>query len=527
MYKVLVVDDEPLMLEGWETMVDWEGHGYELCGTSTNGEDALALIQAYDPDLVVTDIRMPVLDGLQLIRTMKEELRHNAKTVIVSGYSEFGYAQQALRYQVDHYLLKPLVTEEIHNLLLELTGPLEERRTAEASAIQDQAAAIAAAIIGLIHDRGAAAVDAAERLLGASERTRCRVIIVEPIAGNPGGIEESEIGIGLLQDQLRAFAQDCFDGSGQAWLFEEAPGRIGLLVCDDEQDEKQLEAQLTKTRQRLGWPTQGLALYCSESAYGLACVRNLYEQTMEIRSRVSIMAHAGIHAYREREAAGEWRLDDIMTYAGALVQSIESRDKESIERTMNELVLFFDRIGAEEHWMNTIIRHIHGELLRRYAESEGHLGDTAGWLHQLLNGGDTADHGLGAGDSLKRICMLAADRLAVTELPTTTTGTLISKAVDYLQHHFREKIQLQKLADRFHLSPAYFGQQFKRETGYSFNDYIHRLRIDEARKLLRRTDMLVSSIAAALGYHDTEYFTEKFKSVTGELPSSYKNKWQG
>ncbi|WP_317967100.1 helix-turn-helix domain-containing protein [Paenibacillus sp. CCS19] len=526
---MLVVDDEPLMLEGWETMVDWEGHGYELCGTSTNGEDALALIQAYDPDLVVTDIRMPVLDGLQLIRAMKEELGHNAIAVIMSGYSEFSYAQQALRYQVEHYLLKPLVTEEIHKLLLDLAGPLEERRLAHASAIQDQAAAISSAIVSLIHDRTPVAVDEAARLLDASERTRCRLVIVEPTADHPsvGGIEDSGVHSSLLQELLCAFAQDCFGGSTKTWLFEDAPGRIGLLVCDDVVSENQLDAQLAKTRQKLGWPTQKLALYCSGSAYGIAGVRDLYRQTMEIRCRVSMKAHAGIHAYREREASGEWRLDDIMSYARALLQSIETRDKESIERTMNDLVHFFEKIGAEEHWMNTTIRHIHGELLRRYAESEGNPGEAADWLRQLLSGSDCSHQLIWTGDSLKKVCMQAVDRLSMSELPARTAGTPISKAVDYLKDRFREKIRLQEVADRFHLSAAYFGQQFKRETGYGFHDYILRLRIEEARRLLRRTDMLVSDIAASLGYHDTDYFSEKFKAVTGELPSSYKNKRQG
>ncbi|PWW07184.1 two-component system response regulator YesN [Paenibacillus cellulosilyticus] len=524
MYKVLVVDDEPFMLEGWEAMVDWEAYGYELCGTSTNGEDALDLIRACDPDLVVTDIRMPVVDGLQLIRTMKEELGHTAITVIVSGYSEFGYAQQALRYQVEHYLLKPLVTDEIHNLLRELAGPLEERRIAEASAIKDQAAAIAAAIVDLIHAREPHAVNAAARLLGANERTRCRLMMVESI-GNLDGNGEAETGGIPLQDQLRTFAEYCFDGSGQAWLFAETPGRTGLLVCDDDLDDKRLEARLRETGIRLGWPTPKLALYCSGSTYGPAGVRDLYRQTMELRSRASITNQAGIYAYRERETAREWRLDDLLTYVGALLQAIESNDRACIVRTVNELVLCFDRIGAEEHWLNTTIQHIRGELLRRYAESEDSSGDAAEWLRQLLRS-DSANH-VCTGDSLKRVCVQAADRLLVKEVPTQTSGTPISKAVDYLKLHFREKIRLQELADRFHLSAAYFGQQFKRETGYSFHDYILHLRIEEARKLLRRTDMLVSDIAAALGYQDSDYFSDKFKAVTGELPSSYKNKRQG
>ncbi|MBD3919869.1 response regulator [Paenibacillus sp. PR3] len=526
MYKVLVVDDEPLMLEGWMTMVDWEACGYQLCGTSANGEDALELIRTCDPDLVVTDIRMPVIDGLQLIRIMKEELKHNAKTVIVSGYSEFGYAQQALRYEVDHYLLKPLVTDEIHNMLLELAGPLEERRLVEASDVKNQSAAVAAAIVGLFHDKGPSAVDTAARLLGTSERACYRLVMVESLA-DPGEIDGFEVGGIQLRDQLAEFAEACCNGGGQAWSFEEVSGRFGLLVCDEDGlDGKLLEARLKDAAAGCGWSLHKLAIYCSGSAWELAGVRDLYRQTMEIRNRESLRHQAGIHVYHEPKAAGEWRMDEMMTYVGALLQSIETNDQAKIDRTVNEFLHQFDRMGAEKYWIKTTIRHIHGELLRRFIESGASPEETAELRH-MLSGVDNAGNVPWTGDSLKRLCMLAAERLTARELPDRTKESAIMKAVDYLKQHFREKIRLQELADRFHLTPAYFGQQFKRETEYSFNDYIHHLRIEEARKLLRRTDMLVSDIALTLGYHDTEYFTQKFKAVTGELPSSFKNKRQG
>lgn len=526
MHKVLVVDDEPFMLEGWRTMVEWEAYGYELCGTSANGEDALELIQTCDPDLVVTDIRMPVIDGLQLIRIMKEELKHNAKTVIVSGYSEFGYAQQALRYQVDHYLLKPLVTEEIHNMLLELAGPLEERRLMEASVIKEQSAAVAAAIVGLFYDKGPVAVQTAARLLGTSERACYRLVMVESLA-DPDEIGGFETGGIQLRDQLPAFAEACCDGGEQAWSFEEVSGRFGLLVSDaDGLDGKRLEVRLKDAAASCGWSLHKLAIYCSGSTWDLAGVRELYRQTMEIRNRKSLRRQAGIHVYHELKAAGGWSMDEMMTFAGVLLQSIEANDQAKIDRTVTEFVHQFDRMGAEKYWIQTTIRHIHGELLRRFIELGASPAETAE-LHRMLNGVDNAGNLPWTGDSLKRLCLDAAERLNVRELPDRTKGSAIKKAVDYLKLHFREKIRLQELADRFHLTPAYFGQQFKRETEYSFHDYIHHLRIEEARKLLRRTDMLVSDISVALGYHDTEYFTQKFKAVTGELPSSFKNKRQG
>ncbi|MBB6676660.1 helix-turn-helix domain-containing protein [Cohnella lubricantis] len=525
MYKVLVVDDEPLMLEGWKTMVDWEAYGYQLCGTATDGAEALANIQACDPDLVVTDIRMPVLDGLGLIRAMKEDLGHSAKTIIVSGFPEFGYAQQALIYQVDRYILKPLVTEEIHSLLLELAGPLEERRLEEASAGKKQAAAAAASIVSLLADGEAAAVDTTERLLGASDRTRCRLILAEPVDG-PG--RRTERGAEGLSPHawLNELSEALTAGGGRAWTFEEAPGRAGLLLLDGGLEEEELEVRLMEAAAKLGRPLRELALYCSGSAFGLAAVPRLYRQVLETRSRALLAPRGGVHRHQGRKAAGEWRLEEMSAYVEELLQSIEACDSVGIGRAVDGLVGLFVRTGAEEGWVKAAVRYIQGELLRRFAKPNAGAEGEFEWMRQLLRGTRSAAESWN-GDSLKRLCVQAAERLASRSSPARANGTFVSEAVEYLKRHFRERIRLQDLADRFYINPAYFGQQFKRETGCGFHDYIHRLRIDEARRMLRRTDLLVSDIASELGYHDSDYFTDKFKALTGELPSAYKNKRQG
>ncbi|MBM7566077.1 response regulator transcription factor [Paenibacillus sacheonensis] len=521
MYKVLVVDDEPLMLEGWKTMVDWQACGYELSGTATDGEEALALIRACDPELVITDIRMPVLDGIGLIRAMKE-MGCGAKTIIVSAYSEFAYAQKALRYQVDRYVLKPLLTEEIHSLLLDMAASLEDRRLTEASASKMQADAAADAIVGLLGNGGPAAVDMATRLLGVNERTRFRLMLADSV----GGSDESEPGGNLPIALMKTLTEALIMDGVRAWAFEESPGLAGLLIIDNDLNEEQFEAWLEEALVKKGWPPRELALYCSETSIGLMTVPDLYRQALEIRSRALLGSHAGIHSYRARKAAGQWCLEDMTAYVGALLQAIETNDPAGIDRSVDELARLFDRTGAQEGW-KIAVRHIRGELLRRYAELGADHREAADWLHQLLDGTESADTASWTRTSLKRLSMKATEQFAVKETSVRANGSAITEAVEYLKQHYRGKIRLQELAGRFHLNPTYFGQQFKRETGHSFHDYIHRLRVDEACKMLRRTDMLVSEIASALGYHDTEYFTAKFKALSGELPSSYKYKRQG
>lgn len=520
MYKVLVVDDEPLMLEGWKTMVDWESCGYELCGTATDGEEALASIRAYDPELVITDIRMPVLDGLGLIQAMKDR-GHSAKTVIVSGYSEFAYAQKALYYEVDRYVLKPLLTEEIHGMLLDLAASLDERRLAAEAAREEREAAAADAIVGLLGNGSPAVVEQAAKLLDVNERTRFRLLLAESASYDSN---ESKSGGSAVMRSLKEAV--CRDG-GRAWAFEESPNAVGLLMTDDERDDERFEGRLKQDIARKGWPLREIAYYCSEAAFGLAAVPKLYRQALDMRGRALRGSNEGIYRYRARKMTNPCCLEEMTAYAGALLQSIESHDEQGIDRSVDELIGMFEKTGAEEAWMKTAVRHIRGELLRRYSELGANPEEAADWLHQLPDPTESGDHASWKGASLKRLSMKAAEHFTSKEASSRGNGSAVTEAIDYLKRHFREKIRLQELAERFYLSPAYFGQQFKRETGHSFHDYIHRLRIDEACKMLRRTDLLVSEIASRLGYHDTEYFTAKFKALTGESPSSYKNKRQG
>lgn len=372
MYKVIVADDEPFMLEGWKTMIDWQGCGYELCGTATDGEEALDLINHVNPDLVVTDIQMPVLDGLGLIRTMREELKYDSQIVIVTGYSEFGYAQQAIRYRVNEYVLKPLVPEEIHELLRNLIIPLDTQR----------------------------------------------------------------------QEIESKLAEEHYDA---------------MEIVDTTTDEGSMldEADLEKMASR----------------------------------------------------------------ARQFIALIEAGDVTGVARTVDDMLQEMQESRAAMIWAQSAVRYIHGELLRRYSliGADQTLLQVRTWHH-------TESWFMG---DLKKLFVRITETFASMAQADPGSSGLVAEAVQYLKEHYRTKIKLQQLANHIHVNAAYLGQQFKREMGVSFSEYVHRLRIEEARRMLRRTNMKISDIAFELGYHDAEYFTEKFKALTGELPSLYKNNNQG
>lgn len=120
MLKVLFVDDEPYVIEGLRDMLDWSAFGFSLCGEASNGIDALEIMRLCNPDLVITDIKMPVMDGPELIKQSSELLHSKAKFIILSGYNDFQYAQKAMLYSVSDYLLKPLDDDELQKYVAKM-----------------------------------------------------------------------------------------------------------------------------------------------------------------------------------------------------------------------------------------------------------------------------------------------------------------------------------------------------------------------------------------------------------------------
>ncbi|MEJ8305285.1 response regulator [Saccharibacillus sacchari] len=415
MYKVIVADDEALMLEGWKTIIDWNKFGYELCGAASDGDEALELVKRFEPDLLLTDIRMPGLSGLDLIRELRELNNMNVKSIIVSGYAEFDYARQALRFGVDRYVLKPIVPEEIHELLVELKTPLKSGVDARRSASELQSAAVQACLSGLLRGEPNAIFEA-EQLLGPDPAQSLSVLLAEPMR------EDRQEDARSAKVILERTAERLHAKGIKAWIFDDAQNRTGLLaVCSSQ--------TLSGACGHSEAKKSGIAVYVGRSVNGYAAIPLSYGQAMAARD--------------EARFSGS-------QFTGGYTESLLK--------------------------------------LRRSSEAE----QVAGSLEAAVE---------------------------VSRHPLQT-------AIAYMKVHYRDKLQLRELADRLHMNPVHLGQAFKREMSCCFNDYIHRLRAEEAQRLLRRTDMKIAEIAERLGYHDTEYFSAKFKAATGELPSAYRMREQ-
>ncbi|MGO4108335.1 response regulator transcription factor [Paenibacillus sp. YAF4_2] len=512
MYKVLVVDDEPFMLEGWKTMVNWEEHGFELCWAVSDGKEALDVMEHEVPDLVFTDLQMPVMDGLELIRQMKQhpELK-DTTTVIVSGYSRFDAAQFAIKHQIEQYLLKPLIEEEIHELLDTLHLTLDERQVADHLA--GEAESLSAVFVRALQDDEESRI-ALLRMMNCPAEAAGRLLLVDRTGGAPSP-SKAEV------EAILPEGFGCVEG---------AAGCVTMLVWSDQREahsSQELDATVRMMAARLAeeWPS--CLIYISGRTEGWRHLSQLNKQLLELRSRSMYKGQSGVYWYDGLHEQGQWRWEDAASRTAVLLRAVEQNDEAAIRGTAESLAVFI--IGAVEPAgsLAASLSYLQGGLLRAYHKAGGNTEQPPEWLMLKYGRNDMQQAGdvTPLSERIAKTCLQAAEQ--IEDLNSKRPEGRLQEAVTFVTTHFRDKLQLKELAEQFRLNPVYLGQQFKRVTGYCFNDYVHLQRIKEAKKLLLRTDLKVSVIASELGYHSTEYFGSVFKSLTKVSPSAYKSNQKG
>ncbi len=363
MIKVMLVDDEPFILEGLSVLIDWNEYDCMIVAKASNGEEALEYLKQGDVDLVITDIKMPVMTGIELLQTAREEGLSSAYFVILSGYNDFQYAQSAIRYEALDYLLKPV---------------------------------------------------SAKGLIDVIDKVKSK--------------KQATLGKGI---------------SGQ-----------------DSSDR----------------PEAATVLFKKE-------------------------------------------LDDI-------IFGIEHNDRDRINSSIDAL---FSRINDEgivlsERAINVNKNYIVFRLLHLAVELDESINQEVIMIyisdHILMNGTE-----MGSAFHLKEFAAEYA-RYLVNLRSTVSKGVLRDIEKD-LNANYAQNITLKDFAAKYYINSSYLGQLFRKQYGMSFREYLNTVRINQAASLLLKTDEKIGWIAENVGYHDTDYFIDKFIAIKGCTPSKYRKNGNG
>jgi len=521
MYKVIVVDDELYVRKGIINLIDWSSLSFSICGEAENGQEALQLIEKLKPELVLVDIRMPICDGLELIRRVREESEYQPEFIVISGYHDFVYAQQALRYNVSDYILKPVDEQELRKALIKSAAQLMEKQLLSLTNDKPLDNSLLDTLVSGVQSEVALTQISQQLQLPINASYYYMMIECHNQLYGDANYKQT-----IIQGmQKNADAHSLFKGLRfhlqhdkligcivQATMMQHASKTIEdeNLQLIKEWIEEQLHTEVT--------------LYIGRQIDNLVELTSSYKQSIEAIS----------HKYAEYDK-GYIKYDNIVNlplyyfdlpnevYAKLLLLIEEGNIEGSVQLTESIFNKFKEERYAPSAVQNALTRITISIIntIRQMNGDENNIKE----INTALNWHKEFTHPHHIKAFFKQFFELAASY--ISQLRGASAKGSIDKVKQYIDAHFTENINLKSIAAKFYMNSVYLGQLFRKNYGTYFNDYLLTLRIDLAKKLLRTTDLRMYEIAEKVGFQNADYFVTQFEKKEKLTPTDYRNQLMG
>lgn len=542
MLKIFLAEDEVVVRETIKRMIPWEELGFELVGEAADGEMALPLLIRQQPDLLITDIKMPFMDGLTLARLAKKEIP-GLKVVILSGYDDFNYAKQAIGIGVEDYLLKPITKNALIERLSEIRSRYEHEKTQKEY------------------------YEKFQREMQAYEKNSSRDFFEALVGGSMDMMEvykrAEKLGLDIVAEAYNVliFTMNCdedfsgqrdeyssweaeslellenfFAGHSSAMLFRSNIFSYGVLLKGQRETiEENTRACVDEIRKILsrqdGRREWFLAVGQSverlsqiQKSYHTASrafsQRYLYDENILYYDEMETMEHPGGQA--ETEDNAYLQKVDVNALNPAILQKFLSYGLQ--EETENFVKDYFYAIGQEP--MESLVFRNYVILNVRFSVISFIKG--LGCDTNEMESADTEEVLAESGKNMESAIAYAKKMISqAIEIRDQNSGnknrSILKTAVDFIDSHYMdEEISLNTVANVANVSSNHFSALFSQNMGQTFIEYLTTLRMNKAKELLRCTGMRSSEIAGEIGYKDAHYFSYLFKKTQGMTPSDYR-----
>ncbi|HEX2947162.1 MAG TPA: response regulator [Clostridia bacterium] len=519
MYKVMIVDDDNNVRNGLAVLVPWVEYGFEITGSAIDGKDALEKYEEESFDLIVVDIQMPRVDGLELISIIRKT-DPDIHILVLTGHAEFEYARKSIAYRVDGYILKPVDEDELLENIKKISVMLKKEKE--------------------------------EKLLAAGENTlRCEMLVQTILSENtPEAAKE-------ITDDLTGELNERAKNLGMLW-----PSYQVLLIQPEtnEDTEKAIHICIRRSLEKIFTNTARGIVFRWESSHGVLLnnsikrgesLQRLFDEVNQSMSKKNIVFFASIgepvsglmdigKSYETAERLLKNRFItgsrhilssfttplsygmpndgsfDIQSAAGKLYYALDVGNTEAVGQLVCEWESIMTGGGFPEKTIKTNFMQIISTTLNKLsntnrigqAKVQEFLADLSGIYGQP----DLA--------SLRSFVLTRLDNV-IDLLEGGNSEDIVKKIKDIVERNYGEKLTLEVLADAFNYGSGYLGRLFKKYTGESFNTYVDRVRIIKAKELLQQ-GMKVYQVASRTGYSNVDYFHSKFRKYAGLSPSQFR-----
>lgn len=508
-FKVLLIDDEPGALEGMQLWIDWQKIGFEICGTGSNGIEGLQMIHELQPDLVVTDVNMPLMDGLEMIAACQAEQARGVRFVILSGYSEFEYAQRALRYGVNHYLLKPIIPEEAEEELAEIHEELvqeqEKQSLNQIASYEEIVSCIKDVLQDQVQDQAAHMV--LRRVSEARETWNFCLVQTE----------------GAVFAELRSKAAALLYQEEAMYLIDLDMNRFGIVYGESRyQTEARAADWLFQELVRL-YAGQRVFMAAGQSGNSLLQIGHSYRTAKEaITYKFYDTEYGRLFRYEQMDRRPMNYHYDQLQLAETIINAVTLLDQAAFREAVDSAARTFRELLVAPEMVKKVVIHVMWRILKCLKETGEQESELLFEKYRLPGLSDSV---FIMNDLLELLLAFGKDgiELLLREQSKQAQG-IVQEINDYIREHYRERLTLKKLGEIFYMHPAYLGQLLLKRNGISFNELVHNLRIEEAVRLLEQSELKNSEIAELVGYSHYGQFFKQFEARIRMSPNEYKNR---
>lgn len=523
MLKIMIVDNEAAIRKGLIHCIRWEALGCVIAAQAVDGIDALEQVPGVQPDIIISDIRMPGMDGLELARRINEQYPH-IKVIMLTGFPDFEYAQRAIQYQVVDFVLKPTSIES-------LTQAIEKAkaRIAEEQSNQELERRLASkSEQNLLLERGMLLHDLIHRVdlsnlyvinriaqLGLN-LTRYHVLRLD-IAPLYSDAEDSNTD---LLPYLHQAQEVLCDSIGEYDIYFAPYGGQACYAVVCTADTDTLAARCQETVDVLSsLPRFSLSIGISRFFSDPMCMADAANQADQAVQFACYTADTSVQRFDQLPEIPPQALQRVFDDLRLLKSAIENQNASASHDILLRLFTFMRENKLPVDTVRSVCLNIHQFCISLLFQPDAaqHLSASQDlpMLKRLIEGGSLPQLEKDMQEFVQHILAQAGGN-------TDDGADAVHTVQNYVRQHYAEDLSLEFLAGMVYLSPAYLSRLFKRETGETLSAYVQNVRIEQAKTLLRTTSLKTYEVAERVGIPDPVYFSRIFKKVTGIKPRDFR-----
>jgi len=530
--NVIIADDERIQREGIARHVDWEAYGMQVAGLAEDGLQALELMERSGVDLLITDIKMPKMSGLELAERARQ-VNPQVKILIISGYNDFEYARTAIELKAYAYLLKPIMMDQLEQELDQLHAVMmQERHMQQTFAslqeqLQESQPLLAEKLFQhILHGFLKDEETIRHRMAALSLPIPAHgydLLLLQIDAPQDPPRTDAQTELAYMQQLYAQLARLPVIGSGQGQAFQSKEDEyVILLYASDTQASPRTDEIIREVRETLQLPYRDrLTIGVGNRRVRLSQMHEAYKEAEAAARQKFHLGRGKTIYYRDIETDQPVAANLDACYE-QMIQAVEVGNSELTEQAVLAIFEEFARMSASaKPYVRTFCYRMISDLILMLQDANEKLEAVFGEEHDLWTRMDACDTLSDYHAWLRETALAVCQRLSAKR--TRKNGAVIDKIVHLLETHYAEPITIDELAKRIHLTPNYISNLFKAHIGESIIDYLTRIRMKRAIQLLKDESVRIYEVAEQTGYNSTSYFSVVFKNMYGISPKDYRD----